>query len=124
MDMPVITAARLKSYVCYRHLFARNGCEVTVTDEVLGVCCIRFADRENHLTLESGFGIFTGSIFRPYTFGEVERCPGLRPTCVETDMCDDFGDLGTGNTVLLRLLEVEHERIVRDTLTDKGGNRY
>lgn len=79
---------------------------------------------ENHLPLESCFGIFTCRIFRPYTFGEVERCPSLRPTRVETDMGNDFSDLGAGNTIFLCRLEMEHERIVRDTLTDKGGNRY
>lgn len=79
---------------------------------------------EKHLTLERGFGIFTGGVLCPYAFGEVERRPSLRPTRVETDMGNDFGDFGTGNTVLLCRLEVKHERIVRNPLTDKGGNRY
>ena len=124
VDMPVVTAARLERDIGNAHLLARNGSEITVTDEILRVCRIRLADRKNHFALESGFGILTGSIFRPYAFCQIECRPCFRPTCIETDVSYDFGNLGTGNAVLLCRLKMEYERIVRDALTDERGNGY
>ena len=51
--------------------------------------------------LESGLGVFAGRVFRPYAFGQIERRPRFGPTGIETDVGDDFGNLGAGNTVFL-----------------------
>ena len=101
VDMPVIAATRLKSNVRDVHLLARNRSKIAVTNKILRIGCIRFPDGENHLTLESCFGIFTSSIFRPYSFCQIERCPRLRPTCIETYVSDNLCDLRTGDAVLL-----------------------
>ena len=39
-------------------------------------------------------------------------------------MCDDFSNLRTGDAVLFCRLKVEHERIIRDSLTDKRSYSY
>ena len=92
---------------------------VTVAGEILRVCSVRFADRKNHSALESGFSIFTNGIFRPYVFCQIERRPCFRPTGIKTDVGNDFGNLSTGNAVLLCRLQMKYERIVCNTLTDK-----
>ena len=39
-------------------------------------------------------------------------------------MGDNLGYLGAGDTVLFCRLKMVNERVVRNTLTDKRGNRY
>ena len=124
VNMPVIAATWFKSNVRDIHLLARNRSKITVTNKILCIGCIGFANRENHLTLESCFGILTNNIFRPYSFCQIERCPRFRPTCIETYMSDNLCDLRAGDAVLLRRLKMINERIVRDSHTDKGGNGY
>ena len=119
MDVPVIAATRFERNIGYIHLLARNGSKVTVAGEILRVCSVRFADRKNHFALKSGFGIFTNGIFRPYVFCQIERRPCFRPTGIKTDVGNDFGNLSTGNAVLLCRLQMKYERIVCNTLTDK-----
>lgn len=124
MDMPVVAATRLESDIGDIYLLARNRREVTVTGEILRIGRIRLANGEDHLALESGFSIFSGRIFGPHAFCEVECSPRLRPTGIESDMGNDLGNLRTGDAVLLGRLKMVNERIVRYTLTDKRGDRH
>ncbi|CCY39047.1 unknown [Tannerella sp. CAG:118] len=39
-------------------------------------------------------------------------------------MSDDFGYLRTGDAVLLGRLQMEYQRMVRNTLADERSNRY
>ena len=39
-------------------------------------------------------------------------------------MGNDFGDLGAGDAVFLRLLKMEAQRTVGDALADERGDRY
>ena len=105
--MPVVAATRLKRYIGDGNLFRRNAGEVAVADEILRVSRVRFADRENHFTLEYCLGILAGRVFRPYIFGETECRPSLGPSGIETDVGDDLGDFGAGDAIFLRLLKME-----------------
>ena len=124
MDVPVVAAARLESHVGNIHLLTRNRCEVTVAGEILGIRRVGFTDGENHFALECSFCILSGRLFRPYLFRQTECRPCLRPTRVKTDMRDNFGDFGAGDTVVLRRLQMICQRVVCDTLTDERGNRH
>lgn len=119
MDVPVVAAARLESHVGNIHLLTRNRCEVTVAGEILGIRRVGFADGENHFALECSFCILSGRLFLPYLFRQTECRPCFRPTGIEADMCDDFGDFGVGDTVVLRRLQMICQRIVGDALTDE-----
>ena len=124
MDVPVVAAARLESHVGDVYLFPRDRCEVTVAGEIFGIRRVGFADGENHFTLECRFCILAGRLFRPYVFRQTECRPCFRPTGIEADMCDDFGDFGAGDAVALRRLQMICQRIVGDALTDERCNRY
>lgn len=102
MDVPVVAAARLESHVGDIYLLTRNRSEVTVAGEISRIRRVGFADGENHFTLEGCLGILAGRVFRPHVFGKAKCRPSLRPTCVKTDMRDDFGDFGAGDAVVLR----------------------
>ena len=70
---------------------------------------IRYVYLLNHFALESGFSIFTNGIFRPYVFCQIERRPCFRPTGIKTDVGNDFGNLSTGNAVLLCRLQMKYD---------------
>ena len=111
VDMPVVPAAGFERDIGDRYLLARNRGEVAVAGEILGVCRIRFADRENHFALESGLGVLAGRILGPHALCQVECRPRFRPTGIETDVGDNFGDLRAGDSVLSGRLKMENERI-------------
>ena len=123
MNVPVVATARLERHVSKRNLFGRNAGEITITDKIPRICRVRFTDGKNHFTLECSFSIVTGRIFRPYVFSKTEGRPRFRPSGIEANVSDDFGNFSTGNTVILRRLEMKCQRTVRDTLTDERGNR-
>ena len=124
MDMPVIPTARFESDIGNIHLLARNRSQIAIACEILRIGRIGLADGKDHLALESGLGIFAGRVLGPHALGQIECRPCLRPTGVETDMGDNLGYLGAGDTVLFCRLKMVNERVVRNTLTDKRGNRY
>ena len=122
--MPVVAASRFEGDVGDTHLFPRDWGEVTVADEIPGVCRVRLTDGEYHLPLEGRFRILAGRILRPHVFGKAESRPRLRPTRVKSDMGDYLRNLGAGDAVFLRFLKMEAQRAVGDTLTDERGYRH
>ena len=45
VDVPVVTAARLKGYVHWATVLCIERCQIAITDEILGVGCIQLALR-------------------------------------------------------------------------------
>jgi len=97
--MPVIPTARFESDIGNIHLLARNRSQIAIACEILRIGRIGLADGKDHLALESGLGIFAGRVLGPHALGQIECRPCLRPTGVETDMGDNLGYLGAGDTV-------------------------
>ena len=55
----------------------------------------------------------------PVSYTHLDVYKRQRPTGIKTDVGNDFGNLSTGNAVLLCRLQMKYERIVCNTLTDK-----
>ena len=122
--MPVVTATWLEGNIEERYLTIRYFRKITVALEVFGVSGVGFANREDHLALESSLGIFTFHVLIPYLLCQIECCPGFRPTGVEGDVGDDFCRFCAGNSVVLCRLQVIFQRIVGDSLADKRSDCY
>ena len=123
MDVPVVTTARLEGDIVDNHLVVGDGGEVAVADKIAGESCVRFPDRENHLLLESGLGVFACEFLVPDLFSQPECCPCFGPTGIKTNVGEDLGDLRSGDAILFRGLEMISQRTVRDTLADERGDR-
>ncbi len=121
VDVPVVAAAWLEGDVGKRHLCVRDTGQVAVAREVAAVGRVRFADGENHRSLEGGFGVRGGRVVGPYVLGQAEGCPCLGPSGVEGDVGDNFGDLRPADAVLAGRLQVVGERRVGHALADEGG---
>lgn len=93
--VPVVAATRLECDIGNVYLLSRNGCKITVANEILRVCRIRFTYRENHLTLECCLSILSVCIFRPHILGKTKSRPCLWPTCIKPDMRDNLRNLRT-----------------------------
>ena len=124
VDVPVVAAAGLEGDIRHLHLLARDGRQIAVADEILGIGSVGLADGEDHLALEGGLGIALGGRFGPHLLGQTESRPRLRPAGVEGYVGDDLGGLGAGDAVFLRRLKVKLERRVGDTLRDERGDGH
>ena len=102
VDVPIVAATRLKSDVEEGYLLRGYGSEVTLAGKILGVCGVRLADRKYHRTSKNGLGILTLDVVVPHLFGEVESCPCLGPTGIESYVGYDLGYLGACYAVLFR----------------------
>lgn len=117
--VPVVAATRLKGYVEERYLTVGYLCQITVALEVFGVSRVWFADREDHLALECGLGIFAFHILAPHFFCQVEGSPGFGPTSIEGDVGDDLCRFRAGDAIVLCRLQVIFQRTVGDSLADE-----
>ena len=99
--VPVVTATRLKGYVEERYLTVGYLCKIAFAFEVFGVSGVRFANREEHLALESSLGVFAFHVLVPYLLCQIEGSPGLWPTCVEGDVGDDLCRFRASNSIVL-----------------------
>ena len=97
MDMPVVTATRLKCHVEHSDLTSRYWKEIAVSYEILGKCIIWLSDREYHALYMCSHGLILiwkiALIYIPHFLCKIEYCPSLWPAGVEANMCDDRCDL-------------------------------
>src|SRR5574344_2915680 len=106
MDVPVVAATRFEGDIGNGDLLAGNTCQITIALEILGIGSIGFANREKHLLLETSLRIFHRCVFFPNLLSLTESRPCLGPSCIESDMSDDFRYFRSCDAVLLRLLQV------------------
>lgn len=122
--VPVVTATRLKGNIEERYLAVRYLCQITVAFEVFGVSGVRFANREEHLALESSLSVFAFHVLIPYLLCQIEGSLGFRPAGVEGDVGDNLCRFRARNAIVLCRLQVIFQRIVGDSLADKRSDCY
>ena len=109
VDMPVVAAAGLEGYIHYFYLRIGHRRQVTLPCEILRIGVVRCAYGEEHGLLKRLAGCLCSVRFCPHVFRHPKSRPRLGPTGIESDMGDDLANLGAGDTVALRLLQVEDE---------------
>ena len=127
MDMPVVAAARLEGHVIHGNLLRGNRVQITLSDKILCIRRVRFANGEHDLLLELFFVCHSrcrSRRFRIHFLRHVERRPGFRPAGIETQLGNDFRHLRLGNPVILRRLDMILQRTVNNTAAYQAGNGY
>ena len=122
--VPVIAATWLKGNIKERYLTVGYFRKIAFAFEVFGVSGVRFANREEHLALESSLGFFAFHVLVPYLICQIEGSPGLWPAGVEGYVSNNLCRFRAGNSVVLCRLQVRFQRVVGDSLADKRSDCY
>lgn len=78
--VPVVAATRLECNVREWNLRVGYAGKIAVSMEIIGVCCVRISDGENHLMLEALFFRLQICCVGPDFFGYPERSSCVRPS--------------------------------------------
>ena len=120
MYVPVVAATGLKCYISEIYANVGNGVEIAVADKVFGVCRIRIADGEDTFLLEFGFGVVGCCDVFPYLGCLSECAPCFRPSRIECDLRENFGDFIACDTVFLSFLKMICKRTVDNAAAHKS----
>ena len=106
MNMPVVSASRLKGHVKYRDLIGGYRREIALTDEILRIGIVRGSDREEDGILVSVLIRQRRSFFIPDFLCQTEYRPALRPAHIHSGMGNDGGDFFLRHTVCFCVLQM------------------
>ena len=115
VDMPVVTAARFKSYIKDADLRSRERRKIAPADKILGIRVIGFPDGEDHGFLVRGFCI-DSAFLAPYVFCHAEGWPCIRPTRIKSGVRKNFRNLCLCDAIVLGCFQMVFQRVVRDAL--------